>query len=312
MHVQLIILCTYFTTIYNNFRLIYFLQYNEGVLSIPEETLTTKNNNKPKKLNNQCKAKQSVDDQTAHPRVASLINTAIPVATMTTSGPRNQGPRDNLIFGNLVTPSASNRVASTITNNNIPPPPNATVVVCILAGTGRADLWLRNNRGQTPLDLCPADQPLRRALIRCCDAAARTRSAQAVTAMTSTRMSLLSDSQMQLLNNAPHANYLNKAPCQEAYESLTVDNPDIPKECSKTIASCTTASFLNNQNDLTDMGASIDLVYPPPSQILPGEDTTTGPCTSTTVNMDNITERINSIDCDDNRYFIIIIDLLLN
>jgi len=60
------------------------------------------------------------------------------------------------------------------------PPPNATVVVCVLASTGRADLWVRNNRGQTPLDLCPADQPLRRALIKCCNAAARARNVDAI------------------------------------------------------------------------------------------------------------------------------------
>lgn len=53
------------------------------------------------------------------------------------------------------------------------PPPAATVIICVLAGTGRADLWLRNRKGQTPLDLCPSDPALRRALVKCCDVAAQ-------------------------------------------------------------------------------------------------------------------------------------------
>lgn len=276
--------------------------------------MTIQNNNKPKKLNNQCRTKQSptrtlqaVNDQIACSRVAGVQG-----ATMATSRPGNQDLRDDLTFGNLISRPTSNRIMSTVTNNNMPPPPNATVVVCILAGTGRADLWLRNNRGQTPLDLCPADQPLRRALIRCCDAAARTRSAQAAAAVTTTRMSLLPDLQLQLLNNMPHTDYLNKAPCRETYDSLIVADPTIPQECSKTIASCTNSSFLNNQNNLIDMCASIDLEYPSPTQVLPNEDTTTVsttgsditmPFTSTTVTLDNNTKSMNSIDYDDNRYF---------
>ncbi|XP_050439375.1 E3 ubiquitin-protein ligase mib1 [Adelges cooleyi] len=39
-------------------------------------------------------------------------------------------------------------------------------ITCFLAGTGRADLYQRNKKGQTPLDLCP-DPALRRALIKC-------------------------------------------------------------------------------------------------------------------------------------------------
>lgn len=82
-----------------------------------------------------------------------------------------------------VSRSTPTSLAAAPNGNGTQPAPNATVVVCVLAGTGRADLWVRNNRGQTPLDLCPADQPLRRALIKCCDAAARARSTQAAAAV---------------------------------------------------------------------------------------------------------------------------------
>lgn len=131
-----------------------------------------------------------------------------------------------------------------VNGNTVLPPPNATVVVCVLAGTGRADLWLRNNRGQTPLDLCPADQPLRRALIKCCNAAARVRSAQsAVAVVASETGALLSDtaerwsqqSQPQLHNMPP--DYTIKTPSHDAYHTQTIaSRSGLVKECNKSIA----------------------------------------------------------------------------
>lgn len=117
-------------------------------------------------------------------------------------------------------------------NERIPPPPNATVVVCVLAGTGLADLWLPNNRGQTPLDLCPADQPLRRALIKCCNAAARARSAQAVASVTARTEAIRSSlpvseqwpQQSQLLLNNIPPDYPLKSPYHKACTSIITAN----------------------------------------------------------------------------------------
>lgn len=106
---------------------------------------------------------------------------AVPGASGVTRDIRGQSSRSSSVPRS--TTSSPGAAAAAPNGTGTQPAPNATVVVCVLAGTGRADLWVRNNRGQTPLDLCPADQPLRRALIKCCDAAARARSTQAAAAV---------------------------------------------------------------------------------------------------------------------------------
>lgn len=126
----------------------------------------------------------------------------------------------------------------TFNDNAMSSTPNATIVVCVLAGTGRADLWVRNNRGQTPLDLCPADQPLRRALIKCCDAAARARSAHGSAAAAATdAVNFLPSEQwphqshLQLRNMS--SDYSMVAPSNNVYASMIAGDPS--KECSKTL-----------------------------------------------------------------------------
>lgn len=111
------------------------------------------------------------------------------------------------------------------------PPPNATVVVCVLASTGRADLWVRNNRGQTPLDLCPADQPLRRALIKCCNEAARARNVDAVP-------------------GAEHTN--NLASPYETYTQFITNDQEPSKECSKMLTKSEDPEFFDPEISFVD------------------------------------------------------------
>lgn len=188
---------------------------------------------------------QAIDDQTGAQFVNETRTSILGATAIATSGPgsRNiigqptQGP------GTRIPMSQSAPTSPVAVNSNtVPPPPNATVVVCVLAGTGRADLWLRNNRGQTPLDLCPADQPLRRALIKCCDAAARVRSAQAASVITSETGALLPDTverwpqQLQpQLHNMPQ-DFLIKASSCGAYHTPSIAGlPGFVKECDKLI-----------------------------------------------------------------------------
>lgn len=134
------------------------------ILQLDGETTTSKKN-KPKKLDNRHRMTKK----------SSPLN-VVP--------PRHQVVDDHLsqASGRYARPAGNVCHQFAAVPTMMPPPPsNATVVVCVLASTGRADLWVRNNRGQTPLDLCPADQPLRRALIKCCDAAAQARNADIIT-----------------------------------------------------------------------------------------------------------------------------------
>jgi len=164
----------------------------------------------------------------------------------------------------------------------IPPPPNATVVVCVLAGTGRADLWVRNNRGQTPVDLCPADQPLRRALIKCCDAAAQARNVQTNTTATAvgetdgSSAPTLSDERPQLsqlmLPNMP-PDYSIKAPYHDAYAPLMSKIPDAPKECTKTFATRNDSDFLKISSTISTRFMNAGIPPPQPSMMLLGDRT---------------------------------------
>jgi len=223
---------------------------------------------------------QTVDDQTG-PRLAGEARAAALVAAMALSGnsmtddggrPRPSpdhnmaveerpgvqtavsGPSRNIFGRPARGPVPISAPASPSNGNVIPPPPSATVIVCVLAGTGRADLWLRNNRGQTPLDLCPADQPLRLALIKCCDAAAKAHNIQttnttatAVGETDGSSVQTLSDERPQqsqlMLHNMP-TDYSIKTPYHDAYSPLMLKEPDPPKECSKTFNTRSDSEFL--------------------------------------------------------------------
>lgn len=197
-----------------------------------------------------------------------------PDSQTATSG---QGSQDNLRRPTRG-PVSRSAPASPINDNVIPPPPNATVVVCVLAGTGRADLWVRNNRGQTPLDLCPADQPLRRALIKCCDAAAQARNVQTTnttaTAVGETSAPTLSERSHQsqlMLNNMP-PDYSIKAPYHDAYAPLMSKELDPPKDCYKTFAVRSDAPFLSLSKTVADRFLSIGIPPPAPSMMLLGDN----------------------------------------
>lgn len=277
-------------------------------------------NNKSKKVINRHRIKksplrtirqQTVDDQTG-PRLAGEARAAALAAAMAISGnasrdlgerpSRRSGPSSDHhvdeegrpggetavsgrnIFGRPIRgPISRSAPASPSNGNVIPPPPNATVVVCVLAGTGRADLWVRNNRGQTPLDLCPADQPLRRALIKCCDAAAQARNVQTTnttaTAVGETdgsnsqALSVERPQQSQLtLNNMP-PDYSMKAPYHDAYAPLLSREPDPPKECSKTFATRSDAEFLKLSSSVANRFLSIGIPPPAPGMMLMEDNT---------------------------------------
>ncbi|XP_060860321.1 E3 ubiquitin-protein ligase mind-bomb isoform X1 [Metopolophium dirhodum] len=246
---------------------------------------------------------QTVDDQTG-PRLAGEARAAALVAAMALSGnsmpddggrpgPSSEhnmageerlgvqtavsGPGRN-IFGRPVRGPVSRSAPASPSNGNvIPPPPSATVIVCVLAGTGRADLWLRNNRGQTPLDLCPADQPLRLALIKCCDAAAKAHNVQ-TTNTTATAggetdgssVPTLSDERPQqsqlMLHNMP-PDYSIKAPYHDAYAPLMSKEPEPPKECSKTFATRSDSEFLKISSTIAKRFMNAGLPPPPPTMM---------------------------------------------
>lgn len=252
---------------------------------------------------------QAIDDQTS-PQLVSEARTSVLGATaIATSGPgsRNiigqptQGP------GTRIPVSQSAPTSPVAVNSNtVPPPPNATVVVCVLAGTGRADLWLRNNRGQTPLDLCPADQPLRRALIKCCDAAARVRSAQAASVVTSETSALLSDtverwpqqSQPQLHNMPP--DFSIKASSCDAYHTLSIAGvPSFVKECDKLITAYKAVDSVQARTGDDDESPGHPIS--PLSTVSPGDKGSETPilAISTSVatkNSDSIKDNTNTID----------------
>jgi len=188
------------------------------------------------------------------------------------------GPGSRNIFGRPTRGPVSRSAPASPSNGNvIPPPPSATVVVCVLAGTGRADLWVRNNRGQTPLDLCPADQPLRRALIKCCDAAAQARNVQTInttaTAVGETEGSsapTLSDErpqQSQLMLHDVPPDYSIKTPYHDAYAPLMSKEPDPPKECSKTFATRNNSEFLKSSTTIAKRFLNVGIPPPPPSMM---------------------------------------------
>lgn len=243
---------------------------------------------------------QTVDDQTG-PRLAGEARAAALEAAMAISGSKSRdlrerptrsdqqvagegssgiqtavsGPGSRDIFGRPTRgPVSRSAPASPINGNVIPPPPNATVVVCVLAGTGRADLWVRNNRGQTPLDLCSADQPLRQALIKCCVAAAHARVAQETNVTTATveeahssRAPTLTEecpqkSQLMLHNMPP--DYSINAPYRDAYAPMMSKETDT-KDCTKTFATRSNADFLQLSSSVANQFMRIGL--PPP---LPG------------------------------------------
>ncbi|CAH1731639.1 E3 ubiquitin-protein ligase mind-bomb-like isoform X1 [Aphis gossypii] len=266
-------------------------------------------NNKSKKVINHRRIKksplrtirqQTVDDQTG-PRLAGEARAAALEAAMAISGSKSRdlrerptrsdqqvagegssgiqtavsGPGSRDIFGRPTRgPVSRSAPASPINGNVIPPPPNATVVVCVLAGTGRADLWVRNNRGQTPLDLCSADQPLRQALIKCCVAAAHARVAQETNVTTATveeahssRAPTLTEecpqkSQLMLHNMPP--DYSINAPYRDAYAPMMSKETDT-KDCTKTFATRSNADFLQLSSSVANQFMRIGL--PPP---LPG------------------------------------------
>ncbi|XP_060848380.1 uncharacterized protein LOC132927810 isoform X2 [Rhopalosiphum padi] len=290
-------------------------------------------NNKSKKVINRRRIKkspvrtirqQTVDDQTG-PRLAGEARAAALAAAMAISGSRSRdlgerpirepgpssdqqvagegriqtavsGPGSRDIFGRPTRgPVSRSAPASPINGNVIPPPPNATVVVCVLAGTGRADLWLRNNRGQTPLDLCPADEPLRCALIKCCAAAAHARIAQAENTTTATvgetnggsSAPTLSEEWPQksqlTLNNMP-PDYSIKAPYHDAYAPLLSREPDPPKECTKTFATRSDSEFLKLSSSVANRFLGIGLPPPAPGMMMLEDNTPAvlldGPSTS--------------------------------
>lgn len=229
-----------------------------------KETEETKNN-KPKKLNNRRRVKKSPPRSL---RLDSINDSTRPEMDLeNVSGPQTamsgRGSRD--LFGRPISgPGFQSAPTSPVALNKLPPPPNATVVVCVLAGTGRADLWVRNNRGQTPLDLCPADQPLRRALIKCCDAAARVRSTQATATAAEISGAATAVAQHSLSLKPPQLTSMNnitivpnnsiKTPHREACDlQLTANHPEPSNPCTKTtVVNCDNIKLINTPTSLTD------------------------------------------------------------
>lgn len=309
---------------------IFFKFFCFSIQSDASNSITPKSN-KPKKLNYRRRIKksplwtvrqQTVDDQTG-PRVAGEARTAALGAAMAISGPGSR----NLMGQRTRGPGSQSAPTSPVatTSNSIPPPPNATVIVCVLAGTGRADLWVRNNRGQTPLDLCPADQPLRRALIKCCDAAARARSAQAAAATAASTESGTSppaaskqwpqSSQLMLYNMPP--DYSTKAPYRDAYVPIITADPGSPKKCFKRPNFSEdglpdfTGEQLNTYYRLTALGLEyseilrqVALVDPDTPALVVADNgsytSSVSTTNGTTVNSDN--ENSNSVNSEDHDY----------
>lgn len=266
---------------------------------MPKQTGTeTIKNNKSKKLNNRRRVKKfppqslridtndAIDFQTDEnvPTISSGPALAV-------SGPGSRDMMGRPTRG----PGFQCPSSSLIAVKPLPPPPNATVVVCVLAGTGRADLWVRNNRGQTPLDLCPADQPLRRALIKCCDAAARARNSQATTIKAETGDVPTSVHQWPpqhlklLANNNVLSNNTIKAPhCQ-----LTANFPGPSKECSKTLTTRNNVELVNTQTKCINNFLNVNDNITSTSVDVPSQNNNTTPIT-----INKITEMVVSTNLD--------------
>lgn len=243
-------------------------------------TTTNTKNKKPMKRSNRALIKESVrsirqhsDDGQLGPAVIDKGHTTPVGVPMAISGPGSR-----TICGQPTRSSGSQLTIKsqvTVNDNTMPSTPNATIVVCVLAGTGRADLWVRNNRGQTPLDLCPADQPLRRALIKCCDAAARARSANGSAAAAAVNFipseQWPQQSHLQLRNMPP--DYSMVAPCNNVYASMIASDP--PKECSKTLPLHENADFLNVEESYTHNLMDLETQLPTHITQLDNNDPTT-------------------------------------
>lgn len=282
-------------------------------------------NSKPKKQNNRRRVRKSppralrletIDDQTGL-RMNTETCANAPDTVVVISGSDNQD-----ITGRLTRSPGYLSPPTTPTAKTLPPPPNATVVVCVLAGTGRADLWIRNNRGQTPLDLCPADQPLRRALIKCCDAAARARSLQLPISKTETDSAPTTVVQQQPsqqlkleTNNTTVSNNTIKIP----HRLLTTDDSESSKECSKTLTTQNYFEHVNKQTNCVNNGLSTSdcsplLVVPSQnndifstvmtmttaSNSLGNIDEITAMVASTDLGTWDVSGNINQNDCNDN------------
>lgn len=285
--------------------------------------MSTIKNNKPKKLNNRNRrvrkspprtlSEQGIDELTGPQLVDEARTSVLGATAIVTSDPgsRNMFGQPTQGPGTRVPVSQSAPTSPVAANSNtVPPPPNATVVVCVLAGTGRADLWLRNNRGQTPLDLCPADQPLRRALIKCCDAAARVRSAQAAAGVTSETGTLLPNAaerwpqqSKSQLHKMPTLDYSIKASSHDAYHTPSIaGRAGFVKECNKLVTTYKAVDSVQARTGVDDEshGHSHSLLSTVSSQ----ESETSISAISTsvaTINSDNIKGNTNSIDnCDTN------------
>lgn len=201
--------------------------------------------NKSKKLNNHRQVRKSpqsldsngvIDPQIDENLSTNSSGTALAISGSSSNDIMSQPTRD---LGSQC-PSSNFNGAITLL-----PPPNATVVVCVLAGTGRADLWVRNNRGQTPLDLCPADQSLRRALIKCCDAAAQARSSKTSTFEAETDAAPPTPGVHQW---PPHnLKLLSNNTIKSPHCRFTANNPGLSNKCSKTLTTRNNVEFVNTQ-----------------------------------------------------------------
>lgn len=314
------ILIFYYFILYIIFTFFFFyylfnLQLDANKITSP----TGQKNNKPKKLNNHRRIKksppwaipmmrqQTVDDPTdlQVDNEAQTVNPSIPIEI---SGSRNLNiiSQPNRSPGTQCAPT----LPIPVNANMVPPPPNATIVVCVLAGTGRADLWVRNNRGQTPLDLCPADQPLRRALIKCCDAATRARNAQIGQARNSATSAdannpVISKQEPQLLLNI----VTPKAPCQETYAQLPGLVP--LAEYSKRLTTNINSESLDMQSNFTDSSFTTS-IPPPQQQNIPLQEDSNNPFVSTNlvdINSDKYFDKLDIHESNDNnnknRYIVI-------
>lgn len=207
------------------------------------------------------------DQDTHEPGPSSVTKEGGPINT-DISGPGSREISGQLSRG----PGSRSAPTSPINGNVIAPPPNATVVVCVLAGTGRADLWVRNNRGQTPLDLCPADQPLRRALIKCCNAAAQARSNHTTNTTVLESGELPPEQSQLMLYNMP-PDYSIKAPYHDAYAPLLSNDPGFQKPCNKGFATRRDADFLKVSSAFADSLMRIGITPPPPHRMLLADNT---------------------------------------
>lgn len=240
-----------------------------------------------------------IDDQTGL-RMNTETCANAPDRVIVISGPDNQDitGRPTRGPGYLSPPTSP-------TAKTLPPPPNATVVVCVLAGTGRADLWIRNNRGQTPLDLCPADQPLRRALIKCCDAAARARSLRLLpiskTETGSTPTTAVQQRLPQQLKLESNYTIVSNNVIKIPHRPLATVEPESSKECSKTLPTQNYFEHVNQQTNCVNNVLSASDISP--LSVVPSQDNDISstamamPTTSNSFgNIDEVTTMVASID----------------